>query len=301
MSAVMKPPPQESDRDSERVAPALSELLEVLELEQSSDGTYSGLALGRNLPKTFGGLILAQAVCAADHATEPGRRMHSFHAYFLTAGDPLIPLQFLAQTTRQGGSFSTLEVTARQGGRLVLSMMASFHVAETGFEHEAKCLERSSVTDSSPIGAWAPEAGVRLPVWWTTDGPVEVRFESRPVGLVGGPPSAPDLRIWLRPADQRSLSPLQSQALLAFASDLSLLDVALQPLGRSWFSSAPVRGASLDHAMWLHRSFDWTDWVCFDVSSSISTEGRALVQGEVRTADGHLVATVVQEGLLRTS
>ena len=296
---VVRDQPRGSDGEGLQGAPALSELLEALELRPLEDDTLVGPVLARNLPKTFGGLILAQAVCAAAGTIDSVRRLHSFHAYFLKAGDPTSPLRFRVQAVREGSAFTTQEVSGEQAGRRVFAMMASFHVAEGGFEHELRMDDRPSPAESSPITGWEPHAGVQLPEWWTTDGPIDVRFESRPVGLVGGRASPPQLRLWLRPADRRCLDPAQTQALLAFASDLSLLDVALQPLGRSWFAADAIRGASLDHAMWLHRSLTWSDWVRYDISSSISAEGRALVRGEMRTVDGRLIATVVQEGLLR--
>lgn len=279
--------------------PALTDLLSSFELGVGPDGALLAPAVARNLPKTFGGLVLAQAVCAAGLAADSRRRLHSLHAYFVRAGDPELPLLLRAQTLRRGASFTTYEVTAEQSGRRVFVMLASLHAAESGLEYDVIPTRLDPASTGSPIDAWSPAPDVRLPEWWTTQGPVDVLFASRPVGLVGGPPGEAQLRLWLRPADRRPLSATQTQALVAYASDLSLLDVALQPFGRSWFAASPVAGASLDHALWFHRPFEWTDWISYDISSSVSTEGRALVRGEMRDPQGRLVATAVQEGLLR--
>ncbi len=280
--------------------PELTHLMDGLCLRRISESEFMAPVISRNLPKTFGGQVVAQCLASVQAVTLPDRRLHSLHSHFLRAGNPTQPMVIRVQDTRQGGQFTFLDVTASQGEETIYRMMATAHAAppEDAFDHDEPHDAEGALETARSVEEWVPVDSVTVPQWWSSAGPLTFRFEQRPIGLVGGDAAPADLRAWIRPADGRSLSVDESAALLAYASDLSLLDVAMHPFGQSWYSEPDVFGASLDHSMWLHRPYVWADWLRYELHSPVVAKGRAFVRGELRTREGALVASVAQEGLI---
>jgi acyl-CoA thioesterase II len=190
-------------------------------------------------------------------------------------------------------------VRASQQGRLLFQMAASFHVVEQGLEFEMPDVPPGAPGDAESLETWCADSEVPLADWWTSDGPFEVRFAERPVGLVGGHPAPPRQTMWIRPREAPSEDPVVTSALLAFASDLHLLAVTLVPHGRAWTGSRAVSGATIDHAMWFHRPFHWTDWIVCTQESPVSRGARGFATCTFRDMAGAVVASAAQEGLLR--
>jgi acyl-CoA thioesterase-2 len=279
---------------------AFSELLGLMKLEQLEVNLFRGASRDIGTPRVFGGQVLAQAVLAASE-TVADRLIHSLHAYFLLPGDPDAPIVYDVEHNRDGRSFSSRRVLAIQHGRPIFNLSASFQVAEEGLEHQfgmpdvpkPESLESESQVAAEKLRI-APEM---LRRWCDRFGP----FEFRPVD--GDPfnlsePSPPYRKLWFRlcgePGDDQRLH----RALLAYVSDFHLFGTAMLPHGISW-SNERLMVASLDHAMWFHHDARVDDWLLYDCDSPITSGGRGLARGLIFDAEGRLVASTAQEGVVR--
>ena len=271
-----------------------------MRLEQLEVNLFRGASRDIGTPRVFGGQVLAQAVLAASETVE-NRLIHSLHAYFLLPGDPDAPIVYDVEHNRDGRSFSSRRVLAIQHGRPIFNLSASFQVAEDGLEHQfqmpdvpmADSLESDSEVAAEKLRV-APEM---LRRWCDRFGP----FEFRPVD--GDPfnlsePSPPYRKLWFRlngdPGDDQRLH----RALLAYVSDFHLFGTAMLPHGISW-SNERLMVASLDHAMWFHHDARVDHWLLYDCDSPITSGGRGLARGLIFDADGRLVASTAQEGVVR--
>jgi acyl-CoA thioesterase-2 len=273
----------------------LKKLLEIFELEPIEQNIFRGVSYDLGFPNLFGGQVLGQALIAAARTVEPERSAHSFHAYFLRPGDAKAPIVYQVNCIRDGGSFTTRHITAIQHGRPIFDMSASFQLPEAGFEHQD-----SMPADVPPPGDLKSQQELhadnngRLPDTLVVSRPVEIR----PVIPSAGDREAARSRSWFRSIEPMPADPRMHQALLAYASDFELLATALLP-----HSVSPMRGeifgASLDHALWIHRPFRIDDWLLYDRHSPNACNGRGLGWGKIYSRDGRLVASVAQEGLIR--
>ena len=278
----------------------VDDLLVVLALEQLERNFYRGHHPEGGLPRTFGGQTAAQALVAAARTVDPDRSIHSLHSYFLRPGDPTLPTMFQVDRIRDGHSFSTRRVHGIQHGKAIYSFAASFQTPETGFDHQDPMPEVPD-PESLPTFAqvWADYAD-RLPVSPALTETIDMRaidphpFEQRDIG----PREVARHRVWMRAAGRLPDDPVLHAAMLAYMSDVSLLHPVLAKHGVS-FTLDPVMGASLDHALWFQRPFRADEWLLYDAHSPSATAGRGLASGRLFAEDGTLVATVVQEGLIR--
>ena len=230
-------------------------------------------------PRLFGGLVAAQSLRAACDTIDVAHAPQSLHAYFILPGDPDIPLEMDVERTRDGRSFSTRRVTARQNGAAIFEMIASFHKHEEG----------SDWSIPSPVDAPDPE----LLAPFNPEGrPSTTFFEQRPLKKPQGPFSPPPY--WVRTREDVGEDPMQQACILAYISDMGILAMA-RPPGQGIVGNA----ASLDHAIWFHRPFDIRDWLLFTGAPRSNYGGRGLAIGGFHKPDGTLVASVVQEGLFR--
>ena len=279
---------------------ALDALLDLLDLEQIEVNIFRGRSPDERRQRVFGGQVAGQALVAAGRTVPADRPVHSLQAYFIRPGDPAVPLVYLVDRVRDGRSFTTRRVSAVQHGETIFTLSASFHHPEPGPEHadpmpEApppQALERRQDRLARVVG----EASVP----WQ-DSPIDLR----PVGPL--PVEAqhdPSLRtteslVWLRVDGELPDDPLLHVCLMTYASDMTLLDSVLIGHGLSWWDGRTT-GASLDHAMWFHGPFRADRWLLYAQDSPVARGGRGLARGEVFTAEGELVVSVVQEGLIRT-
>ncbi len=264
-------------------------LLDILDLETLDVDLYRGASPDTERQRVFGGQVAGQALVAAGRTVDEERHVHSLHAYFLRPGDPTEPIIYHADRIRDGGSFTTRRVVAAQRGQPIFHLSASFHRVEDGFEHQRP------MPDAPPPDSLASVTVDRLEPGTET-------------GYIAGY-SAIDLRpvpdtdawsrreqAWFRITEHLPDQPLAHVCAAAYASDLTLLGTAVRPHDTS---SAKVQGASLDHAMWFHRPFRADEWLLYDRESPSASGARGLAIGYLYTAEGRLVATVVQEGLMR--
>jgi acyl-CoA thioesterase-2 len=285
---------------------ALDDLVALLDLERLEADLFRGVSPPEHRgQRVFGGQVAAQSLVAATRTLQPAASgevpaVHSLHAYFLREGDTSIPIVFEVDRIRDGRSFATRRVVAVQHGRAIFNLQASFHVREDGPVHSLPFPDVPSVEESRRVrdvvrefAPWAPEA---------RESPIEMRWTRQqylpePGGRGTGLPAA-DLAGWWRAAGPLPDDPSLHAAVAAYASDLMIMDCAMLPHGLAFFLGN-VMAASLDHAMWFHRSFRADDWMLYLQRSPAAAHARGLAIGEMFRADGQLAITVVQEGLMR--
>ncbi|MFQ5514907.1 MAG: acyl-CoA thioesterase II [Myxococcota bacterium] len=285
------------------MATPLEALLELLDLEDLEVNIFRGRSPreeGRQ--RVFGGLVLAQALRAADRTVEdPERSVHSLHAYFLRPGDLEVPILYDVDRIRDGRSFSTRRVRAIQHGRAIFNMSASYHVVEPGIEHQFEMPDVPPPEELPGRLELAEEWGEKLPPgvrdWLRRERPIEERYAG-PAYVFKAEKHPPQRAIWFRAAGPLPDDPATHRCVLAYASDLSLLDTATLPHGLTVFDGSLLL-ASLDHAMWFHRPFRADGWLLYAQDSPSASGARGFSRGSIYTREGILVASVSQEGLLR--
>jgi len=281
---------------------ALAALVGLLDLERIERNLFRGRQPNEKRQRVFGGLVAGQALIAAGRTVD-GRAVHSLHAYFLRPGDPTLPILYQVERTRDGRSFATRRVTAIQNDRPIFTLSASFHVEESTFEHQRampdvpapEALEDWQVAMRRVVASRAPHDR-KLLAWVERDRPIE----SRHVELMDyfGGTQAPRAQIWIRARGSLPDDPLLHRCVVAYASDMSLLDTAARPHPIELLSEE-TENASLDHAMWFHRPLRADEWLLYSQESPNMAGARGLTTGHFFRRDGTLVASVVQEGLFR--
>lgn len=230
--------------------------------------------------RLFGGLIAAQALAAAAATVEAAKLPQSLHAYFVRAGEPDVDVVYEVARTRDGRSFDTRQVTATQRGKVILELIASFHVPE-------------------PSTDWWPDAAPQV----TLDDAVDVvampdmaeRFEIRVAEV--GPHGFASLPFWIRVHHDIEDDPVVRACALTFLSDMGLMGAA-RPPGIEWDFGRGM-AASLDHAIWFHRAYDPSRWHRYEATGLNFNDARGLAVGSLRAADGTLIASMTQEALFR--
>jgi acyl-CoA thioesterase-2 len=279
---------------------AVSALLDVLNLEPLEVNLFRGRSPQNGWPRVFGGQVIGQALVAASRTVQ-GLTAHSMHAYFVLAGDPAVPIVYEVERTRDGRSFTTRSVKAIQHGRPIFIMIVSFHNNEDGLDNQA------AMPDVPPPEALPDEQTMLRDILPTLPEQVQRYYKrERPIELrpidyghyLGRKPANGQFNVWIKATGQLPDDAAIHQCVLAYASDMTLLDTALVPLGRTLFEK-DFMGASLDHAIWMHRPFRADEWLLYSQTSPNLHGSRGLSQGLIFKRDGTLVATVAQEGLVR--
>jgi acyl-CoA thioesterase II len=280
---------------------AIADLVDILTLERLEHNLFRGRSPQVGWQRVFGGLVISQALRAATVTVESERQPHSLHAYFLLPGDPNAPLIYEVDRIRDGKSFATRRVIAIQHGRAIFALSASFQLEEAGFEHQF------AMPDVPKPGDLPTEDDIKARVMPLMPDPIRKYYErERPIELrpvdyaryTTRTPMEPQFRVWMRAngrlPDERGIH----QAVLAYASDMTLLDTALVAHGRTIFEP-DIMPASLDHSLWLHQPFRADEWLLYAQDSPITHGARGLCRGLIFAEDGRLIASVAQEGLVR--
>ena len=275
----------------------LDELVELLDLEKIEENLFRGCQPDEDRQRVFGGQVAGQALVAATRTVEPDRHVHSLHAYFLRPGDPSIPILYDVDRIRDGRSFTTRRVVAIQHGKAIFNLQSSFQVPEEGLEYEAPMPD---VPDPESLPDFptrmAPFAD-QMGAWFHRPRPIDIRHvDDTPPDHAG--PRSPYQQVWLRADGQLPDDPVLHACVVTYASDMTPLDTAVRPHGRVWGDDGLMM-ASLDHAMWFHRPFRADEWLLYDQESPAAAGGRGFALARVFTADGRLVVSVAQEGLVR--
>lgn len=280
---------------------ATTALLACLDLERIDRDLFRGRSPDEGRPRVYGGQVAAQSLVAAVRTVE-GRVVHSLHSYFLRPGDPKIPILYEVDRIRDGHSFTTRRVVAIQNGEAIFNMAASFQLEEAGLEHQVP------MPDVPPPES-VPSNDERLrEAMRTTDHPI-LRWLAkldRPIvihDLDPIDPTRPEVRtgphrVWFKTEGALPDDPVLHRCVLAYASDMTLLGASLAQHGLTWFDPK-LQVASLDHAIWFHRAFRADEWLLYSTESESTSGSRGLNFGRIFTRDGRLVASVVQENLMR--
>ena len=283
------------------MADVLDTLLDLLHLERIEEHLFRGGSQDLGWGRVYGGQVLGQALSAAEQTVPEGRPVHSLHGYFLRPGDPTMPIVYTVDPIRDGRSFTTRRVVAVQKGKAIFNMSASFQGLEPGFEHADAMPDAPDPESLKSAAVLAEDWAKPLPEEWrkkaTSQGPIEIRPVDPidPLDPTIGPPTR---QAWFRTIDALPDVPWVHRYLLAYASDFHFLTTTLQPHGVSWITPG-IQMASLDHAMWFHRPFRFDDWLLYSVDSPSASGARSLARGRFFDRDGRLVASTVQEGLIR--
>jgi acyl-CoA thioesterase-2 len=279
---------------------AIETLLSVLDLEPLERNLFRGLSPQVGWQRVFGGQVIGQALVAAARTVE-GRLAHSLHAYFMRPGDPTVPILYEVDRIRDGGSFTTRRVVAIQHGEAIFAMSASFQIEEEGLDHQIE-MPKVPPPDRLPseaelVAAYLHNAPEGVRKYWQRPRPIELR----PVDLrhyLSREPLEPSQHVWVRATGALPDDPEIHRCVLAYASDMTLLDTSLFPHGRLIFDR-DLQPASLDHAMWFHRPFRADEWLLYAEDSPSASGARGFNRGSLFSQDGRLVASVAQEGLIR--
>ena len=275
---------------------ALDELIALLDLERLEVNLFRGVSWKDDRPRVFGGQVAGQALVAASRTVEcvgEHRNVHSLHAYFLRPGDPSIPIVYDVDRIRDGKSFTTRRVVAIQHGEAIFNLQASFHVDESGLDHQVEMPDAPPAESLPRADELEPPSPGRL---WSRQ-PVDIRYVDGPPWDRQQSPSARQL-VWIRADGRLPDDPVLHTCIVAYASDYTLLGSSLVPHGVSYWRD-DIMMASLDHAMWFHRPFRADEWLLYSQMSPSASGGRGLAYGGIFRQDGALAVSVVQEGLIR--
>ncbi len=279
---------------------ALDGLVELLDLEELEVNIFRGQSPKEERQRVFGGQVAGQALVAAGRTVEASI-VHSLHAYFLRPGDPAIPILYEVDRIRDGRSFQTRRVVAIQHGRAIFHLSASFQHPEEGVEHR---MEMPAAPDPETLPTFAERMAPLLATarddvrrWLLRERPIDVR-EVEPVNELQPEKRPPHQLVWIRADGRLPDDLLLHQCVMAYASDMSLLDTVTLPHALSWWDPN-TQMASLDHAMWFHRPFRADAWLLYAQESPSASGARGFATGRFFTRDGVLVASVAQEGLIR--
>jgi len=277
----------------------LRTVLDVLDVTQVDQDRFVGTSLRQPGGRVFGGQVLAQSLIAAARTVAPDRLPHSVHGYFLRAGDVAQPITFTVERLRDGRSFSARRTHALQGGEPILAMTTSFQEAQPGLEH----------ADGPPTGTPPPDSvpsarellsGSDHPLvrFWTQTNAFDLRHVEEPIYLGPAATRTDRQMVWMRTRGPVDGPEVLHRALLAHACDQVMLEPILRRHGHSW-ATPGLALASLDHAMWWHRPVRVDEWLLYVQWAPSAQGGRGLGGARVYARDGSLVASIVQEGMVR--
>ncbi|MEM7077698.1 MAG: acyl-CoA thioesterase II [Pseudomonadota bacterium] len=263
----------------------LSELLELLDLEQVEENLFRAFHPPDRTKRLYGGQIMAQALMAGIRTVTAERPPHSLHGYFLRPGDPKVPAVIKIERLRDGGSFSSRRIVVQQKGEAIFNMDASFHIVEAGRSHQVAMPEGLQPPAPDKIPEYLHDAPF---ITWRHDFRRLQSNESQP----------PEQHVWFKSNGKVPNDSALQAALLVYESDNTLLSSTRLP-HRGKFDRDKMQVASLDHAMWFHAPVDVSQWTLYTQDSPSSGAGRGLCRGHIFDLQGRLVASTVQEGLIR--
>lgn len=268
------------------------ELLGLIKLEAIDDNLYRGQNDTVHRQRLFGGQVLAQSVAAASRTAD--RPCHSAHAYFLRPGMPDTPVLYRVERIREGRSFMTRRIVALQNGVAIFSMDASFQSVESGLEHQIPMGDFPSPSELEDDVVINKRRGVTNP-WMLRDRPFECRST-----IQLGDPEKPRTEnpVWIRFRSDVPDDPATHQQLLAYASDMGFVGTAFLP-HQGTHDRDDIQSASLDHALWFHRPVNVNEWILFHRETTNGDSARGFIRGGFYTESGVLVASAMQEGLIR--
>lgn len=287
-------------------AALVESLLHLLDVQDTGADQFEGRRKQGGVGRVFGGQVIAQALAAAERTVADDRPVHSLHAYFLRGGNEDFAIDFKVERDLDGGSFSNRRVVASQQGtsqevRPILTMVASFHRAESG-KHHADLMPQVPAPEDLPSERelrikYAEHLSENARRMMLSPRPIELR-SVEPRHWMSAEPAPPVSHTWMRAVAPLPDNPKVHRAVMAYASDMTLLGTATLPHGLSW-TKGNIMGASLDHAIWFHEAFRADEWMLYVCDSPWAGHARGFNRGRIFSRDGRLIADVTQEGLIR--
>ncbi len=279
----------------------VDKLVDLLDLETLEVNLFRGRTSDEGWRRVYGGQVIGQALVAASRTVEEPRPAHSLHAYFMRPGDPAAPILYTVERDRDGQSFTTRRVVAIQHGRPIFNMAVSFQIEEQGLEHQFDMPDVPSpeglLTERELRMRDADRIPEKFRSHWLRERPIEIRPVD-PRDMFRPDKRPPVQYVWFRVADRIGDDRALHQCMLAYASDMTLLDTCILPHEISWVNPK-LQSASLDHALWFHEPFRADEWLLYAQDSPKASGARGFNRGSIYTRDGRLVASVAQEGLIR--
>lgn len=275
---------------------ALSTLIDNIHLEKIEINLFRGETLDSARGHVYGGQVLSQAINAAQRTVASNLVLHSLHAYFLRAGDAETPIIYEVDRIRDGRSYTTRRVVAIQHGRAIFNLSLSFQKREDGFDHQISMPEvpgPDELISDKEYYAETLDSKANAQFAW----PIEYRQVS-PVDTRNPIKASKTHYVWFKSDGILADDLSQHQELLAYASDNHVLLTALRPHAvTNW--TPGMRIASLDHTIWFHREFRIDDWLLYELTSTSASGGRGFTRGNIFDANGRLIASTAQEGMIR--
>lgn len=279
----------------------IQDLLQHIQLDKIDKNLYTGTSISIGSPIVFGGQVLAQSLYAMSQEVDASRICHSLHSYFILPGQLDRKIIFEVENVRDGGSFSTRRVLAKQGGEIIFILSASFHSKEDGVSHQMEMPETETYEN---LLSWADIyeqlkgfLPPKIEKFLSIDRPIT--FKPTQIDNPADPQNLePKQSVWFRINGEMQNNPLLNRCLLAYASDYNLLPTATRAHGKD-LAEEEIIMASLDHSMWFHRDFDINQWFLYEINSPSTANARGFTQAKIFGENGDLIASVAQEGLLR--
>ncbi|MEG3090749.1 acyl-CoA thioesterase [Sphingomonas sp. PB1R3] len=276
-------------------------LIALLDVEEIDTDLYRGARRPGGEGRVFGGQVIAQALQAAQRSTDGPRTAHSLHAYFMRPGDERYPIIYRVERDFEGRSFATRRVIAMQKGKPILNLACSFQTPEDGLHHQdampAVPMPETLTPERELLARLGDQVPAQMRAFLQRPRPIELRPVD-PRQMLSPEPREPFQAIWFRLVAPIGDDPALHRAILAYASDFALLGTSTLPHGVSWLIH-DMQTASLDHALWLHEPFRADEWLLYTTDSPWAGHARGFNRGRIFSADGRLVASVTQEGLIR--
>ena len=280
-----------------------AELINLISLQKIGENKFEGKSSYMGSPNVFGGQVVSQALHAAYQTVPSDRFCHSLHSYFILPGDLNLPIIYEVTILRDGGSFTTRSVTAKQEDRVIFMMACSFQLEQEGLEHQ---IDMPEVKKPEELISWndiAQQFGAMLPKpiqrFVSADRPLDFKpveipnpFEKKDY--------APESNVWMKFIDviEEDLTIPILHQLIAYSSDYNVLSTALMPhASKAHFGNMQL--ASLDHSLWFHRPANLKDWLLLNVKSPSASNTRGFTKGSIFNRTGELVCSLTQEGLMR--
>jgi acyl-CoA thioesterase II len=281
---------------------AMQELISILDLEPLEHNLFRGRSPQVGWQRVFGGQVIAQALVAAQRCVDAQRHVHSLHCYFMRPGDPAVPIIYEVDRIRDGGTFATRRVKAIQHGQAIFTLAASFQIDEPGLDHQIPMPLNvpgpdSLMSDKDFREKYLAASPEHIRKFFERERP----FEMKPVSLnhyLSKEKLPPEQNVWFKATGDAPDDRAIQNAMLAYFSDMTLLDATLFAHGKSIFEPG-LQVASLDHSMWFHRPVNLDEWLLYTQDSPSTSGGRGFARGSIYTQSGVLVASTAQEGLIR--
>ncbi|WP_425394517.1 acyl-CoA thioesterase [Aldersonia kunmingensis] len=280
-------------------SPDLETLLGLLDLEQTDENVYVGQHPKQVASRTFGGQLVSQAMMAAGRTVGAGRPVHAINAHFIRGGDVKAPIEYRVTRQRDGRAFANRLVTAYQDGHELFMMLAAFQDFTKGLEHAVEVPDVPYPDALPPLGDHFVGYEERLQTFVNALKPIDIRYANDPAWIMKGTGERLNHnRVWMRADGDLPDDPLIHVAAMGYSSDTTVLDSIITTHGLSWGHDRIV-AATVNHSMWFHRPFRFDEWALYATESPVAAGSRGLATGRYFSIEGELLATVVQEGLIR--